>query len=167
MNTIRTTTVAAAGIAAAGLLALAAAPASAAAPHGCASGAVCFYLKKTDYDANRPTATYRAVTSGFVTLGARGKGARAVVNNRGGRVQIRFLDGGRSYTACLDARVTWAPVQSGITVTAGYGPSTARRLLALTEETAAACRVDPEEDLGLGRVHFPEPRLAGTGDRTA
>ncbi|MFE0766671.1 DNA polymerase III subunit alpha [Streptomyces smyrnaeus] len=50
---------------------------------------------------------------------------------------------------------------------AGYGPSTARRLLALTEETAAACRVDPEEDLGLGRVHFPEPRLAGTGDRTA
>ncbi|MEU9719947.1 hypothetical protein, partial [Streptomyces sp. NPDC047976] len=93
MNTIRTTTVAAAGIAAAaGLLALAAAPASAAAPHGCASSSVCFYLKKTDYDANRPTATYRDVTSGFVTLGARGKGAKAVVNNRGGRVQIRYLN---------------------------------------------------------------------------
>ncbi|WP_050779518.1 hypothetical protein [Streptomyces sp. C] len=119
MNTIRTTTVAAAGIAAAaGLLALAAAPASAAAPHGCASSSVCFYLKKTDYDANRPTATYKDATSGFQTLGARAKGAKAVVNNRGGRVQIRYLTGGRTYTACLDARVTWAPVLPEYTVTA-------------------------------------------------
>lgn len=50
---------------------------------------------------------------------------------------------------------------------AGYRSNTARRLLTLTEETAAGCRVDPEEDLGIGRVHFPEPWLAGTAGRTA
>lgn len=50
---------------------------------------------------------------------------------------------------------------------AGYRSNTARRLLTLTEETAAGCRVDPEEDLGIGRVHFPEPWLAGTEGRTA
>ncbi len=50
---------------------------------------------------------------------------------------------------------------------AGYRHNTALRLLALTEETAAGCRMDPEEDLGIGRVHFPEPWLAGTGGHTA
>jgi error-prone DNA polymerase len=50
---------------------------------------------------------------------------------------------------------------------AGYGRAAAHRLLALTEETAAACRVDPEDDLGIGSVHFPEPRLVGAGARTA
>ncbi|WP_344569795.1 DNA polymerase III subunit alpha [Streptomyces axinellae] len=50
---------------------------------------------------------------------------------------------------------------------AGYRRNTALRLLTLTEETAAGCRIDPEEDLGIGRVHFPEPWLAGTGGRTA
>ncbi|MFI5664869.1 DNA polymerase III subunit alpha [Streptomyces sp. NPDC051684] len=49
---------------------------------------------------------------------------------------------------------------------AGYGENTARRLLAVTEDTAAACRVDPEDDLGLGRVHFPEPGLVGAARRT-
>ncbi|GHA89431.1 DNA polymerase III subunit alpha [Streptomyces chryseus] len=50
---------------------------------------------------------------------------------------------------------------------AGYRRAAAHRLLALTEETAAACRVDPEDDLGLGTVHFPEPHLVGAGRRTA
>ncbi|MDB1089099.1 DNA polymerase III subunit alpha [Streptomyces sp. ACA25] len=50
---------------------------------------------------------------------------------------------------------------------AGYRPEAARRLLDLTAETAAMCRVDPEDDLGLGRVHFPEPQLVGAGRRTA
>ncbi|KUL41090.1 DNA polymerase III subunit alpha [Streptomyces regalis] len=49
---------------------------------------------------------------------------------------------------------------------AGYRVNTARRLLEVTEETAAACRVDPEDDLGLGRVHFPEPGLVGAHRRT-
>ncbi|MFF3271418.1 DNA polymerase III subunit alpha [Streptomyces chrestomyceticus] len=50
---------------------------------------------------------------------------------------------------------------------AGLGHGTARRLLEMTEETAARCRVDPEDDIGLGTVHFPEPRLVGAARRTA
>ncbi|AXK35563.1 DNA polymerase III subunit alpha [Streptomyces armeniacus] len=50
---------------------------------------------------------------------------------------------------------------------AGYRRNTAHRLLRLTEETAAECRVDPEDDLGIGRVHFPEPQLVGAERRTA
>ncbi|MYS66822.1 DNA polymerase III subunit alpha, partial [Streptomyces sp. SID5473] len=37
----------------------------------------------------------------------------------------------------------------------------ARALLAATEETAAACVVDPGEAFGLGRLHLPEPHLIG------
>ncbi|MBO8185551.1 DNA polymerase III subunit alpha [Streptomyces spirodelae] len=76
----------------------------------------------------------------------------------------RGLDGGERW---LKGPQEMAEAAERIARAAGYGHSTALRLLALTEETAAACRVDPEEDLGLGRVHFPEPRLAGTGGRTA
>ena len=36
-----------------------------------------------------------------------------------------------------------------------------------TQETAAECLVDPEDDLGIGTVHFPEPHLVGAGRRTA
>ncbi|MFI2372623.1 DNA polymerase III subunit alpha [Streptomyces sp. NPDC018833] len=50
---------------------------------------------------------------------------------------------------------------------AGLRHDTAHRLLTMTEETAAACLVDPEEDLGMGTVHFPEPRLVGAEHRTA
>jgi error-prone DNA polymerase len=50
---------------------------------------------------------------------------------------------------------------------AGYGRPAAHRLLALTGETADACRVDPEDDLGIGSVHFPEPGLVGAATRTA
>ncbi|MFD7664612.1 DNA polymerase III subunit alpha [Streptomyces sp. NPDC059788] len=50
---------------------------------------------------------------------------------------------------------------------AGLGRDTARRLLEMTEETAARCRVDPQDDIGLGTVHFPEPRLVGAARRTA
>ncbi|MBZ3916778.1 DNA polymerase III subunit alpha [Streptomyces acidiscabies] len=47
---------------------------------------------------------------------------------------------------------------------AGYGPRTAHRLLEVTEETAAGCRVDPEV-LGLGRVFVPEPDRIGAAGR--
>ncbi|MEV3993202.1 DNA polymerase III subunit alpha [Streptomyces sp. NPDC049837] len=50
---------------------------------------------------------------------------------------------------------------------AGFRRDTAHRLLAMTEETAAACLVDPEDDLGIGTVHFPEAHLVGAGRRTA
>ncbi|WP_432251867.1 DNA polymerase III subunit alpha [Streptomyces sp. HNM1019] len=41
----------------------------------------------------------------------------------------------------------------------------AHRLVADTAATAAACVLDPEADLGLGRPHFPEPSLFGVGSR--
>ncbi|MFF8790203.1 DNA polymerase III subunit alpha [Streptomyces sp. NPDC015125] len=50
---------------------------------------------------------------------------------------------------------------------AGFRRGPAHRLLTMTEETAGACLVDPQDDIGLGRVHFPEPRLVGAGHRTA
>ncbi|MFH9868754.1 DNA polymerase III subunit alpha [Streptomyces lydicus] len=50
---------------------------------------------------------------------------------------------------------------------AGFRRGLAHRLLAMTEETAGACLVDPQDDLGLGRIHFPEPRLVGAEHRTA
>ncbi|MCX5556517.1 DNA polymerase III subunit alpha [Streptomyces sp. NBC_00038] len=59
-----------------------------------------------------------------------------------------------------------ARIAEQVTEAAGYRANTARRLLEVTEETAAACRVDPEDDLGLGRVHFPEPGLVGAHRRT-
>jgi error-prone DNA polymerase len=50
---------------------------------------------------------------------------------------------------------------------AGYRRDTAHRLLDQTQATAAECLVDPEDDLGMGTVHFPEPHLVGAGRRTA
>lgn len=50
---------------------------------------------------------------------------------------------------------------------AGFRRDLAHRLLAMTEESAAECRVDPVGDLGLGRVHFPEAQLVGADRRTA
>ncbi|MEV0010011.1 DNA polymerase III subunit alpha [Streptomyces sp. NPDC047973] len=50
---------------------------------------------------------------------------------------------------------------------AGLGRDAGELLLAETRRTADACAVDPADDLGLGSVHFPEPRLVGAGRRTA
>ncbi|MFF6993929.1 DNA polymerase III subunit alpha [Streptomyces sp. NPDC008313] len=50
---------------------------------------------------------------------------------------------------------------------AGFRRDTAHRLLDQTRATAAECLVDPEDDLGIGTVHFPEPRLVGAERRTA
>ncbi|MEU4469145.1 DNA polymerase III subunit alpha [Streptomyces sp. NPDC024017] len=50
---------------------------------------------------------------------------------------------------------------------AGFRRETAHRLVGQTEATAAECMVDPEDDLGIGTVHFPEPHLVGAGHRTA
>ncbi|MEU9736331.1 DNA polymerase III subunit alpha [Streptomyces sp. NPDC048002] len=50
---------------------------------------------------------------------------------------------------------------------AGFRRDTAHRLLEQTRATAAECLVDPEDDLGIGTVHFPEPRLVGADRRTA
>ncbi|WP_330284070.1 DNA polymerase III subunit alpha [Streptomyces sp. NBC_00588] len=50
---------------------------------------------------------------------------------------------------------------------AGYRRDTAHSLLEQTRATAAECLVDPDDDLGMGAVHFPEPHLVGAGRRTA
>lgn len=74
------------------------------------------------------------------------------------------LDGGERWLKGPEAMATAA---QRVAEAAGYRREAAHRLLTLTEETAGSCRVDPEDDIGIGRVHFPEPRLVGAGRRTA
>ncbi|MEX0169365.1 DNA polymerase III subunit alpha [Streptomyces sp. LMG1-1-1.1] len=50
---------------------------------------------------------------------------------------------------------------------AGFRRDAAHRLLDRTAAVAAACLVDPEDDLGIGSAHFPEPYLVGAQHRTA
>ncbi|MFG3238330.1 DNA polymerase III subunit alpha [Streptomyces sp. NPDC048157] len=114
------------------------------------------------------------------------QGVRAVLTNA-----VRYADAGQGPVAdVLDAArglvpvdPRRAPLDSGerwlkgaramaetaerITSAAGLGPGAGARLLAETRRTADACVVDPEGDLGLGSVHFPEPELVGAGRRTA
>ncbi|WP_062647248.1 DNA polymerase III subunit alpha [Streptomyces maremycinicus] len=58
-------------------------------------------------------------------------------------------------------------VAERIVEAAGYRRDTAHHLLEQTRAAAAECLVDPEDDLGMGTVHFPEPHLVGAGRRTA
>ncbi|MEE1929264.1 DNA polymerase III subunit alpha [Streptomyces sp. TRM 70351] len=60
-----------------------------------------------------------------------------------------------------------AAVAEEIAGAAGFRRDLAHRLLARTEETAARCRVDSGDDLGIGSAHFPEAHLVGAGARTA
>ncbi|GGW05144.1 DNA-directed DNA polymerase [Streptomyces narbonensis] len=50
---------------------------------------------------------------------------------------------------------------------AGFRRDAAHRLLDRTAAVAADCLVDPEDDLGIGSAHFPEPYLVGAEHRTA
>ncbi|MEU8955011.1 DNA polymerase III subunit alpha [Streptomyces sp. NPDC048518] len=72
------------------------------------------------------------------------------------------LDGGQRW---LKGPAEMGAVAARIAQAAGAGPRRAAALLAQTEATAAACDLDPERDLGLGRAHFPEPHVVGA-DRT-
>ncbi|WP_326600768.1 DNA polymerase III subunit alpha [Streptomyces sp. NBC_01803] len=74
------------------------------------------------------------------------------------------LDNGERW---LKDPAAMAGAAARIAEAAGHGRSAAHRLLVGTEETAAACQVDPARDLGIGGVHFPEPHLADTAGRTA
>ncbi|MFJ8053431.1 DNA polymerase III subunit alpha [Streptomyces luteogriseus] len=74
----------------------------------------------------------------------------------------------------LDSGAAWLKgagdmggVAERIVEAAGFRRETAHRLVEQTEATAAECLVDPEDDLGIGTVHFPEPHLVGAGSRTA
>ncbi|MER6471802.1 DNA polymerase III subunit alpha [Streptomyces collinus] len=70
-------------------------------------------------------------------------------------------------TAWLKDAQAMLRVAERVVEAAGYRRDTARRLLEQTAVTAAECLVDPEDDLGIGTVHFPEPHLVGAGRRTA
>ncbi|MBB5936291.1 DNA polymerase III subunit alpha [Streptomyces zagrosensis] len=74
------------------------------------------------------------------------------------------LDSGERWLKDVNGMVR---VAERIVEAAGFRRDAAYRLLDQTQATAAACQVDPEDDLGLGSVHFPEPRLVGAIGHTA
>ncbi|MEV6173597.1 DNA polymerase III subunit alpha [Streptomyces sp. NPDC051954] len=74
------------------------------------------------------------------------------------------LDSGEAWLKDAGAMLD---VAERIVEAAGFRRDTAHRLLEQTQATAAECLVDPEDDLGIGTVHFPEPHLVGAGRRTA
>ncbi|MEU6595953.1 DNA polymerase III subunit alpha [Streptomyces flaveolus] len=74
------------------------------------------------------------------------------------------LDSGEAW---LKDAQTMLGVAERVVEAAGFRRDTAHRLLEQTLATAAECRVDPEGDLGIGTVHFPEAHLVGAGRRTA
>ncbi|MBQ1098216.1 DNA polymerase III subunit alpha [Streptomyces sp. b94] len=74
------------------------------------------------------------------------------------------LDSGEAWLKDADAMRHAA---ERIVESAGFRREVAHRLLEQTRATAAECLVDPEDDLGMGAVHFPEPHLVGAGRRTA
>lgn len=74
------------------------------------------------------------------------------------------LDSGEAW---LKDPQTMLGVAERVVEAAGFRRETAHRLLEQTLATAAECRVDPEDDLGIGTVHFPEAHLVGAGRRTA
>lgn len=76
----------------------------------------------------------------------------------------RGLDSGERW---LKDPAAMALTAERVAEAAGFRRDTALRLLAMTAEAAADAVVDPEGDLGIGSVHFPEPRLVGAERRTA
>ncbi|AUH43811.1 DNA polymerase III subunit alpha [Streptomyces sp. CMB-StM0423] len=75
-------------------------------------------------------------------------------------IDWRRLDSGQRW---LKGERAMAAVARLVAECAGAGVRRARRLMADTAATAAACTIDPAADLGLGRPHFPEPALFGAG----
>ncbi|MGW6794766.1 DNA polymerase III subunit alpha [Streptomyces chartreusis] len=74
------------------------------------------------------------------------------------------LDSGEAW---LKGAGDMARVAERVVEAAGFRRDTGYRLLEQTGATAAECLVDPEDNLGIGTVHFPEPHLVGAGRRSA
>ncbi|MET9385046.1 DNA polymerase III subunit alpha [Streptomyces sp. NPDC002928] len=110
----------------------------------------------------------RPVLSNAVRYADPGQGPVADVLDAARRLvpidPAKELDSGEAWLKGADAMLEAA---ERIVEAAGYRRDTAHRLLEQTRATAAACLVDPEDDLGIGTVHFPEPHLVGAGRRTA
>ncbi|MFJ1707021.1 DNA polymerase III subunit alpha [Kitasatospora sp. NPDC088346] len=60
-----------------------------------------------------------------------------------------------------------AALADEVATAAGQEHGGAAHLLATTARTANDCRLDPESDLGIGRVHFPEERVVGVAPGTS
>ncbi|RPE45071.1 DNA polymerase III alpha subunit [Streptomyces sp. Ag109_O5-1] len=110
----------------------------------------------------------RPVLSNAVRYADPGQGPVADVLDAARRLvpidPTKELDSGEAWLK--DATVMFRAAER-IVEAAGYRRDTAHRLLEQTRATAAECLVDPEDDLGIGTVHFPEPHLVGAGRRTA
>ncbi|MGW6059506.1 DNA polymerase III subunit alpha [Streptomyces sp. NPDC055189] len=74
------------------------------------------------------------------------------------------LDTGERWLKGADAMLGNA---ERIVEAAGFRRDTAHRLIEQTRSVAAECLVDPEDDIGIGSVRFPEPHLVGAGRRSA
>ncbi len=73
-------------------------------------------------------------------------------------------DGGERW---LKDEAAMLGVAERVVEAAGFRRDTAYRLLEQTRTAAAECLVDPQDDIGIGSVRFPEPGLVGAGRRTA
>ncbi|MCF3120120.1 DNA polymerase III subunit alpha [Streptomyces arenae] len=110
----------------------------------------------------------RPVLSNAVRYADPGQGPVADVLDAARRLvpvdPTKELDGGERWLKGADDmfRVAERVVES-----AGFRRDTAHRLLEQTRTAAEECLVDAEDDIGVGTVHFPEPRLVGAGRRTA
>ncbi|QKW52974.1 hypothetical protein [Streptomyces buecherae] len=98
--------VGAATVAALGATLVTAPDASARSMRGCDFPRVCFYKTQADYDAHRPTAAYKDVTSGFQKLGSRARGSVKAVNTRNddGAI-VTFAN--KPGTVCVQADSWW------------------------------------------------------------
>ncbi|MEV0966824.1 DNA polymerase III subunit alpha [Streptomyces sp. NPDC049910] len=110
----------------------------------------------------------RAVLSNAVRYADPGQGPVADVLDAARRLvpvdPARGLDSGERWLKGADGM---ARAAERIAEAAGWRRDAAHRMLAVTEETAAECRVDPERDLGMGYAYYPEPRLVGAAGRGA
>ncbi|MCX4668315.1 DNA polymerase III subunit alpha [Streptomyces sp. NBC_01381] len=74
------------------------------------------------------------------------------------------LDGGERW---LKGAGDMLHIAERVVEAAGFRRDTAHRLVEQTQTAAAECLVDPDDDIGIGSVRFPEPHLVGAGRRTA
>ncbi|MFE2012763.1 DNA polymerase III subunit alpha [Streptomyces sp. NPDC059491] len=83
-----------------------------------------------------------------------------------GEAWLKGAEGTRGAHGAADTDGMLAAAER-IVEAAGFRRDAAHRLLEQTAAVAAACLVDPEDDLGIGSAHFPEPHLVGAEHRTA
>ncbi|MEW2387827.1 DNA polymerase III subunit alpha [Streptomyces venezuelae] len=110
----------------------------------------------------------RPVLSNAVRYADPGQGPVADVLDAARRLvpvdPTKELDSGERWLKGADAMLHAA---ERVVEAAGFRRDTAHRLVEQTRTAAAECLVDPEDDIGIGSVRFPEPHLVGAGRRTA